>query len=154
MPTPLRVLILEDEAHDAELMLRELRNAGLAVEAERVDNGLEFSARLTPPPDLILSDFQLPQFGGLEALRLVRERGLDIPFIIVSGSIGEDVAVAAMREGADDYLLKDRTARLGQAALNALEKKRLRDETRRAEAALRENNVKLLQIARNVKDLF
>ena len=131
--TPIRVLILEDDPADAELMVRELRQSGIAVQVERVDTETDFIARLTPEPDLILSDFALPQFGGLEALRLVRSRGLDVPFIIVSGSIGENVAVEALREGADDYLLKDRTARLGPAALQALEKKRLRVEMQRAD---------------------
>jgi CheY-like chemotaxis protein len=153
-PAPIRVLILEDSPADAELMLRELRNAGLEVQAERVDSETEFAARLAPELDLILSDFQLPQFGGLEALRLLRSRGLDVPFIIVSGSIGEDIAVAAMREGADDYLLKDRVARLGQAALKAIENRRLRGDMRRAEAQVRENNMTFLQIGKNVKDLF
>ena len=153
-PAPIRVLILEDNAVDAELMLHELRNAGLDVQAERVESETEFAARLTPELDLILSDFQLPQYGGLEALRLLRSRGLDVPFIIVSGSIDEDIAVAAMREGADDYLLKDRVARLGQAVLKALENRRLRGDMRRAEAQVREGNMKSLQATRNGKDLF
>jgi hypothetical protein len=153
-PAPIRVLILEDNASDAELMIFELRKSGLDVQVERVETETEFAARLAPEPDLILSDYKLPQFGGLQALRLVRSRGLDVPFIIVSGSIGEDIAVEAMREGADDYLLKDRTARLGPAALQALEKKRLRTEKQRAEAALRENEVKFRQIAENIRELF
>ena len=153
-PVPIRVLILEDNAADAELMVGALRKAGLDVEAERVETATEFAARLAPEPDLILSDFKLPQFGGVEALRLVRSRGLCVPFIIVSGTIGEDVAVEAMREGADDYLLKDRMARLGPAALQALEKSRLLAKMRRAEAALRESEVRLRQIAENVRELF
>src|SRR5262245_10679288 len=151
---PIRVLILEDDPADAQLMVRELRQSGIEAQVERVETETDFVARLTPEPDLILSDFKLPQFGGLEALRLVRSRGLDVPFIIVSGSIGENVAVEAMREGADDYLLKDRTARLGPAALQALEKKRLRLEMQRAEAALRDSDVKLRQIAENLRDLL
>lgn len=153
-PTPLRVLILEDNPADADLMARELRQAGIEAQTDRVETETEFVARLTPEPDLILSDYKLPQFSGLQALRLVRSRGLDVPFIIVSGSIGEDIAVEAMREGADDYLLKDRTARLGPAALQALENRRLRREMRRAEAALRETDVKFRQIAENIRDLF
>jgi CheY-like chemotaxis protein len=153
-PTPIRVLILEDNSVDADLMARELRQSGIEAQVERVETETEFVARLTPEPDLILSDYQLPQFSGLQALRLVRSRGLEVPFIIVSGSIGEDIAVEAMREGADDYLLKDRTARLGPAALQALEKSRLRAEMRRAEAKLRETDVKFRLIAENVRDLF
>lgn len=153
-PTPIRVLILEDNPADADLMVRALRQAGIEAQVDRVETEAEFAARLTPEPDLILADFKLPQFGGLEALRLVRSRGLEVPFIIVSGTIGEDIAVDALREGADDYLLKDRMARLGPAALQALEKKRLRTEMRRAEAALLETDVKFHQIAKNLKDLF
>lgn len=153
-PVPIHVLVLEDNASDAELMLTELRKAGLDPQWERVDTEQDFVARLTPELDLILSDHALPQFGSKEALQLVRSRGLDVPFIIVSGQIGEDIAVEAMRNGADDYLLKDRMARLGQAALQALERRRLRIEMRRAEAALRETDVKFLQLAKGIRDLF
>lgn len=152
--TPIRVLILEDNPADADLMARALLQAGIEAQVDRVESETEFAARLTPEPDLILADFKLPRFCGLDALRLVRSRGLDVPFIIVSGTIGEDIAVDAMREGADDYLLKDRMARLGPAALQALEKRRLRTEMRRAEEALRETDVKFRQIAKNLKDLF
>jgi DNA-binding NtrC family response regulator len=151
---PIRVLILEDSASDAELMLRELRKAGLDPTWDVVDTGQGFAARLTPELDLILSDHAVPQFGSREALQLVRSRGLDVPFIIVSGQIGEDIAVEAMRNGAADYLLKDRMARLGQAALNALENRRMRSEARRWESAFRELEGKFVQIAKRIKDLF
>ena len=153
-PTPIRLLILEDNPADADLMVRALRQAGIEAQVDRVESATEFAARLTPEPDLILADFKLPQFSGLDALRLVRSLGLEVPFIIVSGTIGEDIAVDAMREGADDYLLKDRMARLGPAVLRALENRRLRAEMRRVEAALRERDVKFRQIAENLKDLF
>ena len=151
---PLRVLILEDNPDDAQLMVRELRYAGLDVQAERVETEAEFVGQLSPEPDLILSDFTLPHFGGLAALQLVRSLRLAVPFIVVSGSIGEDIAVEAMREGADDYLLKDRIARLGPAALRALENRRMRAHLRRTEDALRETESKFRQIAENVRDLF
>ncbi|OGA24429.1 MAG: hypothetical protein A3I02_03940, partial [Betaproteobacteria bacterium RIFCSPLOWO2_02_FULL_67_26] len=131
----IRVLILEDNESDAELMIRALERSGMLPEWERVGTESDFTARLAPPPDLILSDYALPQFSGLQALRLVRSRGLDVPFIVVSGSIGEDIAVAALHEGADDYLLKDRMARLGAAVLQALERRRLRKEREQTEAA-------------------
>ena len=135
MSTPglIRVLILEDSASDAELMVRELRKAGLEVEAERVEREQDFAARLTPDLDLILSDNALPLFGSREALQLVRARGLDVPFIVVSGAFREDIATEAARNGADDYLLKDRMPQLAEAVLRALEKRRLRSDTRRAE---------------------
>ncbi len=130
MSTPgrIRVLILEDNALDAELMVRELRKAGLDVQAERVETEQDFAARLTSDLDLILSDNALPLFGSREALQLVRSRGLDIPFIVVSGAFRGDIAAEAARNGADDYLLKDSMPQLAQAVLEALEKKRLRSE--------------------------
>lgn len=153
-PVPIRVLILEDSAADAELMLRELRKAGLDPTYEVVDTAEEFAARLTPELDLILCDHALPQFGSRQALQLLRSHDLDIPFIIVSGKIGEDVAVEAMRSGAQDYLLKDRLARLGQAAVQAIENRRVRIEVRRSESAFRELEGKFIQITQKIKDLF
>ena len=113
MSTPLRVLILEDCALDAELMLDHLRQAGFDPQGPVVDTESAYLAQLDPGLDVVLSDFSLPQFDARRALRVLKERGLDVPFIIVSGHIGEDVAVQCMREGASDYLLKDRLARLG-----------------------------------------
>jgi|SRR5688572_5612596 CheY-like chemotaxis protein len=129
----IRVLILEDSPLDAELMVRELRKVGLDVQAERVETEQDFTARLTPDLDLILSDNALPFFGSREALQLVRSSGLDIPFIVISGAYRADIAAEAARNGADDYLLKDRMSELAQSVLKALEKKRLRSEKRREE---------------------
>ncbi len=137
MTTPLNVLIVEDRTADAKLMLAELRQAGFESHWCRVDTEADYLAHLEPVPDLVLSDYSLPQFDALRALELLRERGLDIPFIIVSGAIGEDVAVQTIHAGADDYLLKDRLGRLGVAVTRALERKRLRDSSRRAEAVSR-----------------
>ena len=86
----------------------------------------------------------MPQFDGLAAAKLLRERGLNIPFILISGTVGEDVAVEAMKHGANDYLLKDRIARLGAAVEQALEQKRLRDERKRAEEEIK-NHMRELQ---------
>src|SRR6187455_2390446 len=86
--TRVRVLILEDNPSDADLMVDALQSAGLDPQWERVDLEADFVARLTPEIDLILSDYNLPQFTGIQALRLVRSHGLDVPFILVSGSIG------------------------------------------------------------------
>ncbi|MBI3951054.1 MAG: PAS domain S-box protein [Acidobacteria bacterium] len=134
MSTLLRILILEDQPADAELVLHELRQAGFEPVWQRVETEWDYLAHLDPTPDLILADYTMPQFNALRALELIQERGLDIPFIVVSGTIGEEVAVAAMKHGATDYLLKDRLARLGHAVAQALEQTRLRDERRRAEA--------------------
>ncbi len=152
--TRIRVLILEDNPSDADLMVDALVQAGLDPSWERVDDPADFADRLTPELDLILSDYALPQFTGLQALQLVRSRGLDVPFILVSGSIGEEIAVEAMRSGADDYLLKDRMARLGPAVVQALERHRLRAETERAESARRESEERFRQIAENIREVF
>jgi len=96
----------------------------------------------------------MPQFSGLRAAKIVQESGTDIPFILISGTVGEDIAVEAMRQGATDYLLKDRIARLGVAVEQALEKKRLRDEAKRVEAALVESQAKFRQLADNITDVF
>ena len=136
MATPLQVLILEDCTLDAELMLDHLREAGFDPQSRVVDTEPAYLAQLDSSLDLVLSDFSMPQFDARRALQLLKERGFEVPFIIVSGHMGEDVAVQCMREGAADYLLKDRLARLGQAVTQALERKRLLHENRQAEARL------------------
>lgn len=133
MAAPLRLLILEDEPADAELMLRALRRAGYAPDYERVDAEADYLARLRTPPDVILSDYSMPHFDALRALSLLQARGLDIPFIVVSGSLSDEAAVECVKRGAADYLLKDRLNRLGAAVQRALDEKYLRDENRRAE---------------------
>ena len=139
MSVPLRVLILEDRIADAELMLHELRHADYAPDWRRVQSELDYSAHLEPTLDIILADYTLPQFNALRALHLLRASGLDIPFIVVTGTVSEEAAVECMQQGATDYLLKDRLGRLGPAVERALQQKHLRDEKRQAEAALRES---------------
>ena len=146
MSDPIRVLIIEDRPADAELMLNQLRQEGFDPDWSRVDNEPDFLAALETKPDLILADWSLPQFSGLRALQLMNERGLDIAFVVVSGSIGEEEAVQAMHAGADDYLLKDRLARLGTAARNALEVKHLRELRKQEQAALRASEDKFKHI--------
>jgi PAS domain S-box-containing protein len=136
VPKPLRVLFVEDRPSDAILEVHLLVQAGFAPEWRRVETESEYLAHLDPAPDIILADYTLPQFSGLEALRLLRERGLAIPFILITGVAGEEAAVSALHLGADDYLLKDRLARLGQAVTRALERYTLRQETQRSELAL------------------
>ncbi len=137
MPQRIQILIAEDNPSDAELVLRELRRAGFESDWRRVDNEADYLANLRPDLDLVLSDYEMPQFNGLRALELLKQSGWDIPFIIVSGTIGEDTAVTAMKQGAADYLLKDRLARLGTAVSQALEQNRLRRENRQASEALK-----------------
>lgn len=139
---PLRILMVEDNPADAELILRNLDKAGLDPQWKRVETEDDFLAELKPELDIILSDHSLPTFSGPRALELLNETGLDIPFIIISGTIGEEIAVTAMRLGAADYLLKDRLARLPQAVTQAIQQRRARrqaEETRRTlEAQLRQ----------------
>jgi PAS domain S-box-containing protein len=137
MATPLSVLILEDRPDDAELMLHALRRAGFDLEWQRVETAAEYLAHLHADLDVILADYALPQFDALRALQLLQEHGLDIPFIIVSGTIGEELAVVAMKQGATDYLLKDHMARLGQVVVQALEQRQLREAKRQAEEKYR-----------------
>ena len=136
MSTNLNLLMLEDSAADAELMIEALRESGFDPSFRRVDTKDAYLRELDQPPDFILSDYSMPQFTAQDALQLMKERGLDLPFIIVSGCIGEDMAVECMKAGAADYLLKDRLGRLGHAVTQALERKRLLEEKRQAEQRL------------------
>ncbi len=152
MSTPLRVLILEDQPADAELMLRELRRAGFEPDWTRVVSEADYLAQLPGDYDVILADHTLPQFDALRALRLLQERSIDIPLVVVTGSISEEAAVASIKQGAADYLLKDRLARLGPAVVQALEQKHLRDEKRQAEEALRANEKRFRALIENSAD--
>lgn len=136
MGIPLRLLMLEDNSSDAELMLNALRAAGYDPTGARVETEEEFRLHLQPPPEVILADFTMPQFDSLRALEIMRECQLDIPFIIVSGTIGEERAVLVMQGGGADYIMKDRLGRLGQAVTQALEKKCLRNKARQGEQDL------------------
>ena len=133
MAEPLKVLVLEDDADDAALAIRALEREGYSVEWRRVDTAEEFARAIEKPPDVILADYNLPGFDVHAALRAVRERHLAAPFIVVSGTIGEEAAVAIMREGAADYLLKDRLSRLGPAVRRAVSASRDHAEMRRVE---------------------
>jgi PAS domain S-box-containing protein len=135
---PLRVLVVEDEPAHAELMIAELRRAGFVVEWSRVDTETAYLEQLARSPDLILSDYALPRFGGERALELLQDYWREIPFIAVSGTIGEEAAVSMMRRGAADYLLKDRLARLGPAVERALSARRLRGQQRESERRYRD----------------
>ena len=136
MSTSLNLLLLEDSPADAELMIEVLRESGFDPTFRRVESKDAYLRELDQPPDFILSDYSMPQFTARDALRLMKERGLDLPFIIVSGCMGEEMAVECMKAGAADYLLKDRLGRLGHAVTQALERKQLIEEKRQAEQRL------------------
>lgn len=135
MKHPLKVLVAEDNPQDAELMVRPLAAAGLKLRWERVDSEAAYLDRLNGGFDLVLSDYHMPEFSGLRARELLKKTGLEIPFIIVSGAIGEELAVEAMKLGASDYLLKDRLGRLVPAVTQALAQHRMRDERQATERA-------------------
>jgi PAS domain S-box-containing protein len=135
----IRVLIAEDNPADAELVLRELRRAEFDPQWHRVETEADYRRSLRPDLDLILSDFEMPEFNGLRALELLKESGYEIPFIMVSGTIGEETSVVAIKKGAADYLMKDRLTRLGMAVSHALEEARLRRHSLETEKALSES---------------
>jgi two-component system, NarL family, sensor histidine kinase UhpB len=139
MGAPLTVLLIEDSEDDALLLLRELRRGGYEPTSRRVDTAAGMEAALDERAwDIVISDHSMPSFSSLAALKLLRDRGFaDLPFIIVSGQIGEDVAVAAMRAGAQDYLMKDSLARLTSAIERELREAEIRRERRRAEEEYR-----------------
>jgi len=145
----LRVLIVEDNDNDALLLLRELERAGYAPQHRHVQNAEDLSEALDSQSwHIILSDYRMPRFDGLAALKIVQDKGLDIPFIIISGTIGEDVAVAAMRAGAHDYLMKGKLKRLGPAIERELGDARTRRQHRAGVDQIRHLNSVLSAIRR------
>ena len=147
----LRVLHLEDSELDHELMVVHLLRGGLRVKALRIDSEGDFIAALEQPWDAIISDYNLPGFSGLVALDLLAASGRDVPFILVSGEIGEDTAVAAMRNGASDYLLKNNLARLVPALLHAIEATEMRHARERADRELGESQQRLRELAQHLQ---
>ncbi len=135
--TPLRLLLVEDDENDAMLLLRELRRGGYSVTSTRVETPEAFERELdTGRWDVIVADYSLPHFDALSAFSRVRQRGLDLPFLIVSGTIGEDTAVAAMKAGVHDFLLKDRLGRLAPAVTRELREAEVRAERQRMQEQL------------------
>lgn len=149
----LRILLLEDVPSDAELNQRELRKGGVLFTARVTDTREGFIKALEDfGPDLILSDYKLPGVTGLEALAFVHEEYPDIPFILVTGTLGEENAVESMKKGASDYVLKDKLFRLVPAVQRALEDADKRAELRQAEEALKENEEKYRNLTETAID--
>jgi glycogen phosphorylase len=117
----LRALIVEDDAADAELMVAELRRSGFELSWERAQTEEEYLSRLAESPEIVLADYSLPQFSGGRALELLQQQGQGIPFIVVSGTVGEEAAAEIIKRGATDYVLKSSLARLGPAVTRALQ---------------------------------
>jgi PAS domain S-box-containing protein len=144
MSEPINLLLVEDNENDAILVVHELRNAGFDVTMERVQTMQEMQISLSNHDwDAIISDFKLPSFSAPKALEILRKSGKDLPFIVVSGNIGEETAVEIMRAGAHDYLMKDNLNRLAEALRREIRDARERDERRRARVALRESEQQL-----------
>jgi PAS domain S-box-containing protein len=134
----LRVLIAEDSNLDTDLLVRELKRSGYSLTWKQVTSAAEFEAALSRDSwDLVLSDYVMPGFSGLAALELLKASGLDLPFILISGTIGEETAVEALKAGAHDYLMKDRLARLGAAVARGLRDAEERQARRKAQAEAR-----------------
>ena len=143
MKSMLRVLVVEDSEFDAQIMVNLLRKAGYQIQMQRVETAETMQAALMEPPwDVILADYNLPAFDALAALGLLQQTGLDVPFIIVSGGIGEDVAVAAMKAGAHDYLMKGNLNRLPPAVERELREAAIRASQREAKRDLLESELR------------
>jgi PAS domain S-box-containing protein len=155
MGTPLRVLIVEDSEEDTLLIVRELKRGGFDPIHERVETAEAMKAALfTETWDLILADYAMPHFSGLEALKFSKESELDLPFIIVSGSIGEDVAVEAMKSGAHDYIMKNNLARLVPAIQQELREAEVRRKLKHSEKALQEAEKRYRQVVENATEII
>jgi two-component system, cell cycle sensor histidine kinase and response regulator CckA len=142
-PPPIRLLILEHSHHDAELLLLELRGAGLSIEHTLVADQQQFREALRQGHfDIVLSDYRLPGWTGLDALEELRAVDKDLPFLLVTGTLGEEAAVECIKQGVSDYVLKDHISRLPLALLRAIQEKNLREENLRAHRALAESEAR------------
>jgi signal transduction histidine kinase len=162
MSSPLRVLIVENVPDDAELSANALRQAGFEPEVHRVETEREMREALDRSRwDLILLDYALPTFSGTKALKICQEKGCEVPIIIVSGSVGEETAVEMMKQGADDYVMKDKLVRLPAAVRRSLsdaqvrrERRIAQEEQKRSAAQLAQANQELQQFMHSVSHDF
>src|ERR1700726_4662242 len=149
MQPPLRILSLEDDPKDAELVQETLESDGISCQITRVETETDFIAWLERGSfDLILADYTLPSFDGLSALKIARQRWPHVPFIFVSGTLGEEVAIEALKVGATDYVFKTRLSRIVPSVQRALREAGERNELRRAEEALRRSEAYLAEAQR------
>lgn len=152
--TKLRVVLVEDNPMDAELIVRELRRGHFDVDAVRVETPEEFAAALEDPPDLVLADYNLPAMDAIRALQIVWEHAPDVPLIVVTGELGDEAAAECMKLGACDYVLKDRLARLGPAVEIALQQRRIERERQQALEALAESEQRLKLVLEASQNAF
>src|SRR2546422_2535197 len=139
MSTPLRVLVVEDSEDDTSLLVRELRRGSYELTFERVDTPAGMSAALDHKEwDLVICDYSMPQFSGIDALSLLRTKGSEAPFIFLSGTIGEETAIAALKQGAQDYVMKDNLKRLLPAVQRELHEAEQQRERKRLEQQVQE----------------
>jgi PAS domain S-box-containing protein len=153
--TPLRLLLVDDSDDDALLVASQLRRAGLDVTYERAETAAAVTDALRErPPDVVICDYTMPSLRAEDALDLLRADGLDIPFILVSGQVGEETAAALMKAGAHDFVLKDRMTRLVPAVQRELREAGERRQRRTAEAALRDSEERFRLLAEHAKDII
>src|ERR1700693_3264103 len=146
MSDPLRVLFVGASEKDVFLLLRQLRNAGFEPQAKRVDDALSLRTAIQSEEwQIVISDFHMPSFDGLRALQVFKEAGLDIPFILVSATVGEETAVLAMKKGAHDYVMKSNLARLAPVVQRELHEAEIRAQQRRTQLALQQREEQLRQ---------
>ena len=150
----LKVLIVEDSVADAEIAVLTLESSGLAVQSRRVDTEMEYLLALRDQPDIVLSDHSMPAFDSRRALKILRDQGSDIPFIVVSGRIGEAAAVDLMRAGANDYVHKDNLARLAPAVRRELEASEERRRSRATEEKLQRDGGSLDTLMHNLPGMI
>lgn len=153
-PRPLRVLLVEDTPDDALLLMRALAKGGFAPEHVRVDTAAAMREALDAGAwDIVISDYSLPEFSAFQALEMTKRHDPDLPFVIVSGNIGEDVAVAAMKAGAHDYLIKGNLTRLGAAIERELREAGVRRARRRDEQALLHARLRLQALSNRMLEM-
>lgn len=154
MGIPLKILLVEDSEDDALLLLHEVRRGGFDTVYERVDNPKDMLEALQKDWDIVISDHRMPHFSAPAALDLLKKSGSDLPFIIVSGTIGEDVAVEALKAGANDFIIKGSFSRLIPAINRSIEEASVRRERKAAEHALRESEEKFRTLFQNANDII
>src|ERR1051326_1176475 len=155
MTDELRILLLEDVSDDAELIKREWRTGNIAFSSRRVYTSKDYLRELAEfDPHIVVSDFTLGEFNALDALNLLQKHAPDLPFILVTGSQSEEVAVACIRQGADDYILKSSLTRLPSAVLSALKKKEIEHESARVECALRRSEEHFRSLIEHSSDVI